>query len=410
MPPGSVFSARRYMLGLAVAVGARARAGGGLGGHACPRSGGLRRLGPWDASFAEWDASGGHRAIRPVAPSTRIRRPTRRDAIRIPCVRAAMRLDARPSIRVAVPASTGAGTMRRCAPRAEPDQLLAARARADAASRRCAGDTDGRRRHRRGRVHRAVDGDRADRHGPVAAGRRSSRRRRSGTARAAGTAASARRRLTHGLANGILHFPDELERLEHEGVANLQGLIEFTRANGIDCDLEETGTPLAGRPAAPGRGVPGLGRRGGRVRRDARVPRPRGGAGRGPLAALARRPVPAARARHPRRPGQAVPRHRAGRARARRPDPRAHAGDGPRASRRRRGRARPRPAPPSAPTTSSSRRRPTRAGCDGCRRRSCRSTTTSSSRSHSRRSSARRSAGGAARACPTRTTSSTTSA
>ena len=29
--------------------------------------------------------------------------------------------------------------------------------------------------------------------------------------------------LTHGLANGILHFPDELERLEHEGVANLQG-------------------------------------------------------------------------------------------------------------------------------------------------------------------------------------------
>jgi glycine/D-amino acid oxidase-like deaminating enzyme len=55
--------------------------------------------------------------------------------------------------------------------------------------------------------------------------------------------------LTHGLANGILHFPDELERLEHEGVANLQGLIEFTRANGIDCDLEETGTlSLADQP------------------------------------------------------------------------------------------------------------------------------------------------------------------
>ncbi|MEX2184817.1 MAG: FAD-dependent oxidoreductase [Chloroflexota bacterium] len=48
--------------------------------------------------------------------------------------------------------------------------------------------------------------------------------------------------LTHGLANGIKHFPDELGRLEHEGIANLQGLIDFTRAHDIDCDLEETGT------------------------------------------------------------------------------------------------------------------------------------------------------------------------
>lgn len=55
--------------------------------------------------------------------------------------------------------------------------------------------------------------------------------------------------LTHGLANGILHFPDELARLEHEGVANLHGLIEFTRTHGIDCDLEETGTlSLADQP------------------------------------------------------------------------------------------------------------------------------------------------------------------
>ena len=43
--------------------------------------------------------------------------------------------------------------------------------------------------------------------------------------------------LTHGLANGIRHFPDELERLEGEGIENLQGLIAFTRAHGIDCDL-----------------------------------------------------------------------------------------------------------------------------------------------------------------------------
>jgi glycine/D-amino acid oxidase-like deaminating enzyme len=55
--------------------------------------------------------------------------------------------------------------------------------------------------------------------------------------------------LTHGLANGLLHFPDELVRLEREGVENLRGLIDFTRANGIDCDLEETGVlALADQP------------------------------------------------------------------------------------------------------------------------------------------------------------------
>ena len=55
--------------------------------------------------------------------------------------------------------------------------------------------------------------------------------------------------LTHGLANGIRHFPEELERLEAEGVANLRELIAFTRDHGIDCDLEETGTlTVADRP------------------------------------------------------------------------------------------------------------------------------------------------------------------
>src|SRR3954466_12376694 len=48
--------------------------------------------------------------------------------------------------------------------------------------------------------------------------------------------------LTHGLANGIRHFPDEVAILEREGLANLAALVRFTRANGIDCDLEETGT------------------------------------------------------------------------------------------------------------------------------------------------------------------------
>ena len=55
--------------------------------------------------------------------------------------------------------------------------------------------------------------------------------------------------LTHGLANGIRHFPDELERLEAEGLANLRGLIDFTRDHDIACDLEETGTlALADHP------------------------------------------------------------------------------------------------------------------------------------------------------------------
>jgi glycine/D-amino acid oxidase-like deaminating enzyme len=48
--------------------------------------------------------------------------------------------------------------------------------------------------------------------------------------------------LTHGLANGIRHFPDELAILEREGIDNLQALIGFTRKHAIDCDLEETGT------------------------------------------------------------------------------------------------------------------------------------------------------------------------
>ena len=55
--------------------------------------------------------------------------------------------------------------------------------------------------------------------------------------------------LTHGLANGIKHFPDELAILEREGIENLQALIDFTRVHAIDCDLEETGTlALADQP------------------------------------------------------------------------------------------------------------------------------------------------------------------
>jgi glycine/D-amino acid oxidase-like deaminating enzyme len=47
--------------------------------------------------------------------------------------------------------------------------------------------------------------------------------------------------LTHGLANGLRHFPDEIDVLEREGIANLRELVAFTREHGIECDLEETG-------------------------------------------------------------------------------------------------------------------------------------------------------------------------
>ena len=48
--------------------------------------------------------------------------------------------------------------------------------------------------------------------------------------------------LTHGLSNGLLHFPDEIDELERQGVDNLAGLVAFVRTEGIDCELEETGT------------------------------------------------------------------------------------------------------------------------------------------------------------------------
>jgi len=47
--------------------------------------------------------------------------------------------------------------------------------------------------------------------------------------------------LTHGLANGLRHFPDEIDILEREGRDNLRALIAFTGQHAIDCDLEDTG-------------------------------------------------------------------------------------------------------------------------------------------------------------------------
>ncbi|MBI2763871.1 MAG: FAD-dependent oxidoreductase [Chloroflexi bacterium] len=47
--------------------------------------------------------------------------------------------------------------------------------------------------------------------------------------------------LTHGLANGIAHFPHEIRQLEAEGRRNLGELVAFVEAEGIDCCLEKTG-------------------------------------------------------------------------------------------------------------------------------------------------------------------------
>ncbi len=50
--------------------------------------------------------------------------------------------------------------------------------------------------------------------------------------------------LTHGLANGLLHFADEIDLLEAEGRRNLAELVGFVRDEGIDAELEATGTLL----------------------------------------------------------------------------------------------------------------------------------------------------------------------
>jgi glycine/D-amino acid oxidase-like deaminating enzyme len=47
--------------------------------------------------------------------------------------------------------------------------------------------------------------------------------------------------LTHGLANGIAHFPDEMDTLERLGNENLDGIARTVEKYGIDCAFERTG-------------------------------------------------------------------------------------------------------------------------------------------------------------------------
>jgi glycine/D-amino acid oxidase-like deaminating enzyme len=48
--------------------------------------------------------------------------------------------------------------------------------------------------------------------------------------------------LTHGLHNGLAHFPDENDELLRLGRENLAGLIDFVRAHGVACHLEQPGS------------------------------------------------------------------------------------------------------------------------------------------------------------------------
>ena len=50
--------------------------------------------------------------------------------------------------------------------------------------------------------------------------------------------------LTHGLSNGLLHYPGEIDLLEAEGRRNLAELVAFVAAEGIDAELEATGQLL----------------------------------------------------------------------------------------------------------------------------------------------------------------------
>ena len=47
--------------------------------------------------------------------------------------------------------------------------------------------------------------------------------------------------LTHGLANGLARWPEEMAAIERMGHENYDGIVETLRRHGIDCGLEENG-------------------------------------------------------------------------------------------------------------------------------------------------------------------------
>lgn len=50
--------------------------------------------------------------------------------------------------------------------------------------------------------------------------------------------------LTHGYDNGAERWPEEIDELERQGMANLDAIEETVRRYGIDCEFERTGETL----------------------------------------------------------------------------------------------------------------------------------------------------------------------
>ena len=99
--------------------------------------------------------------------------------------------------------------------------------------------------------------------------------------------------LTHGLANGLARWPDEIAKLEELGDRNLDAIEAAVARYSLDCDFERTGEiDVATEPHQVGRAArvaPRKPREHGLDRH--RIPRPRRGARRGRLADLPRRTV-----------------------------------------------------------------------------------------------------------------------
>ena len=326
MPPGSVLQRAPVQLELLVAAEAGGRAGGGLGGHEGPRSAAWRSPDVVPARSVGRALRDTGRRVDAIVPQAANASSTRHSSPRCavttnPAGVAAhgCEIAATYGMPVAMARCAAMGTPR---PEAATSYWLrdpAADRRRRPAARRRASDLDVDVAIVGGRLHRAVDGDRPDRHGPVAA-RRGPRGGRPSAFGASGrNGGFCEASLTHGLANGIKHFPDELRAARAEGIDNLRGLIAFTRDARHRLRPRGDRDARPGRPALPGRGVPGLGRRGRRVRRDARLPGPRAP----PRTRSTPRSGRPALYRPPGRdilvdPAEAVPRARARRPRARR--------------------------------------------------------------------------------------------
>ena len=111
--------------------------------------------------------------------------------------------------------------------------------------------------------------------------------------------------LTHGLANGLARWPDEIHKLEELGARNLDAIEAAVARHGLDCDFERTGEIDVATETVPGAGTARLvrGDRPQGPRRRHRVPGRRRGPRPGGLTHLPGGPVRPPGRRHA-APGQ----------------------------------------------------------------------------------------------------------